>query len=336
MALQKQTERLAIAKRRLELVLKARTVAAWRTLEQKISDAGPGPMRVDPHVLTQARKKLVDLGIIDKTAFGSSNTPWFHLVRAAPEDVAAKLAELGPIHAALQVHSFKIRMGQTLEIAAYRAFIGQPAFKTFGAYTDLDEHNDATAYTKEEPPSVISGRKSKGKLDFILTTVDNDVLGVELKNIREWIYPDRPEIKELLRKCTDLEVLPVLIARRLLYVTFKLLNTCGVIIHQTYNQLFPEADAELAAKASDKALLGYHDIRLGNEPDARLLKFVNENLPPLAKSMRPAFDEYKDLLADFANDVTNYRVFAAKVRRRSRGTNEDNDWPDSDPDDGDY
>lgn len=324
-----------MAKRRLQLVLKARTIATWRTLEQKISDAGPGHMRVDPHVLTKARNELIELGVIVK-ATRNQKTPWFHLANATPVDLAAKLAELEPIHSAIQGHSFKIRMGQTLEIAAYRAFIEQPAFTTFGAYTDLDEHNDATAYTKEEPPSVISGRKSKGKLDFILTTGDNDVLGVELKNIREWIYPDRLEIKELLRKCTDLEILPVLIARRVPYVTFKLLNTCGVIIHQTYNQLFPEADAELAAQASDKALLGYHDIRLGNTPDARLLKFVNENLPPLAKSMRPAFEEYKDLVADFANDEISYAVFAAKVRRRSQGANEDNDWPDSGSDDGDY
>jgi hypothetical protein len=30
----------------------------------------------------------------------------------------------------------------------------------------------------------------------------------------------------------------------------------------------------LAAKVRDKMLLGYHDVRLGNQPDARLVKFT--------------------------------------------------------------
>lgn len=329
MATMTKAERLAIARRRLRLVLQSRTVATWRTLEQKISDAGPGPMRVDPHVLTTARNDLIEAGVIVKTMVGPS--PWFHLSEAAPLDVQAKLAEVQPIHAGLQQQNFKIRMGQTLEIAAYRAFLGQPLFTTFGAFLDLDQHGDELAYRKEEPPSTVSGRTSEGKLDFMLTTQDG-VAGVELKNIREWLYPDRKEVRDFLRKCTDLNVLPVLIGRRLPYVTFKLLNTCGVVIHQTYNQLFPAADAELAAKASAKELLGYHDIRVGNQPDARLLKFVNDNLPSLISKMRPAFDEYRDLLTDFANDEISYAVFAARVRRRSQGTNEKNDWPDPEED----
>jgi hypothetical protein len=326
MATMAQAKRLAIARKRLQLVLRARVIANGRTLEQKISDAGPGPMRVDPHLLTAARSDLIKQGVIVRKSVGRSNTPWFHLQTAIPEAVEARLAEVKPIHDALLEHDFTLRMGQTLEIAAYRAFIQQPAFRTFGAFPDLDEHDDSTAYIKEEPPSVISGRKSKGKLDFVLTTTDNDLVGVELKNVREWLYPDRDEVTELLRKCTDLDALPVLIARRVPFVTFKLLNTCGVIIHQTYNQLFPAADAELAAKASHKDLLGYHDIRVGNQPDARFTKFVGVNLPPLITSMRPAFDEFKDLLADFANGELSYSEFAARVRRRSQGTNEDSDW----------
>ena len=328
MATKTKTERMAIAKRRLRLVLQARTLATWRTLEQKISDAGPGPMRVDPHILTTAKNELVDEGVIVKKTIAKSNSPWFHLKTASPIDVEAKLNELRPIHEALQKQNFKVRMGQTLEIAAFRAFIGQPALTTFGAFLDLDKHGDELPYKKEEPPSTVSGRTSDGKLDFMLTTQDGSIAGVELKNIREWLYPNRNEVIDFLRKCTDLNVLPVLIGRRLPYVTFKLLNTCGVVVHQTYNQLFPEADAALAAQASDKNLLGYHDIRVGNQPDARLLKFVNNNLPELITKMRPAFDEYRDLLADFANGEIPYAIFAARVRRRSSGTNEANDWPE--------
>ena len=160
-------DRIALAQRRLQLVLRTSVVANWRTLEQKISDAGPGAMRVDPHILTQARAALIDQGVIVRKTAGATGSPWFHLRSATDAAVQAKLSKLVPIHDALQQHNFKSRMGQTLEIAAYRAFIAQPAFSTFGAYLDLDAHDDSSLYIKEEPPSVISGRRTTGKLDFI-------------------------------------------------------------------------------------------------------------------------------------------------------------------------
>jgi hypothetical protein len=119
---------------------------------------------------------------------------------------------------------------------------------------------------------------------------------------------------------------PVLIARRIPYVTFKLLNACGAIIHQTYNQLFPLADAQLAGMVRDKNLLGYHDVRLGNEPDARLTKFIAQNLPHLIETQRPVFDDFKDLLRAFSTGAMPYLEFAARVRRRINGTNENDDW----------
>jgi hypothetical protein len=320
-------DRLSIAKRRLQLVLKKTVVSNARTLEQKISDAGPGDMRVDPHVLTRARNELKDAGTIVRITAGVGNTPWFHLRTAAAADVQSRLAHLVSIHDALRAGNLTLRMGQTLEIAAYRALIAQPALMTFGAYTDLDDHDDSTLYSKEEPPSVMSGRRTNGKLDFVLTCAGHTA-GVELKNVREWLYPDRDEVTELLRKCTDLNIVPVLIARRIPYVTFKLLTTCGVIVHQTYNQLFPAADAVLAEQVRNKSLLGYHDVRTGNEPDARLKKFVDVNLPRLIVARRDIFDSYKDLLSEFAHGAIDYSVFAAKVRRRAQGTNENHDWGD--------
>ena len=88
----------------------------------------------------------------------------------------------------------------------------------------------------------------------------------------------------------------MLIARRIPFVTFKVLSTCGVVFHQNHNQLLPEVDRELAEKAKDKLLLGYHDIRVGNHPDNPLIKFIATNLPQILPHARDRFDEYKDLL----------------------------------------
>ncbi|TIU36908.1 MAG: hypothetical protein E5W28_08000 [Mesorhizobium sp.] len=129
-------------------------------------------------------------------------------------------------------------------------------------------------------------------------------------------------------KCTVLDCLPVFIARRIPFVTFKLLNTAGVLVHQTYNQLMPETAAEIVNLVRHKDMLGYHDIRLGNNPDTRLLKFITTDMMNVALEAREKFEHYKDLLAEFGSGIIPYHVFAAKIRRRSKGQKEENDWPE--------
>jgi hypothetical protein len=99
-------------------------------------------------------------------------------------------------------------------------------------------------------------------------------------------------------------------------------------MHQNYNQLLPQSEGELAALAKHKTLLGYHDIREGNTPSDRLIKFLATNLALVAEEARERFEGHKDLLAAFASGEMNYREFAARVRRRSQGANEDHDWED--------
>lgn len=186
-----------------------------------------------------------------------------------------------------------------------------------GSFTNLDDHDDSQQYSKEEPPQSVSGRRLHGKqrLDFLVLHQEAGWAGIEAKNVREWLYPDREEIAELLDKAVALDCVPVLIGRRIPFVTFKLLSTCGVVFHQTYNQLLPLTDAALAEKARNKQLLGYHDIRVGNQPDRRLMTFIGTNLPVVLPRARQSFEKYKDLLGSFATRAIDYNEFAGRVRR---------------------
>jgi hypothetical protein len=185
--------------------------------------------------------------------------------------------------------------------------------------------NKLFGYKKEEPQQHIGTRSLKGdvRLDFIMRTSDAGPLGLECKNVRHWMYPHVEEISETLDKCLSLDAVPVLIARRIPFATFAVFSKCGFIFHQTYNQLFPASFAELASKVSDKSLLGYHDIRVGNAPDARLLKFITVNLATIAADARAKFEAHKDLLEPYANNEMPYEEFAGRVLRRWRGENED-------------
>lgn len=152
-------------------------------------------------------------------------------------------------------------------------------------------------------------------------------MGLECKNVREWLYPDRPEIQATLRKCLALQAVPVIVGRRIPYVSYRLLSNCGVIFHQMYNQRVPNSDKELADKAKRKDLLGYHDIRLGNDSDDRLTSFFHDTLPSIAEEMRRRFNDYYDLLFQWAHNSMTYPEFAARVRRRDEGIDEDFDAP---------
>ena len=309
--------------RRLRNILRRHTAASARILEQKISDAGPTNQRIDPHILTEARTFLLKKDEI--VMENHSGVPWFYLKGTDPEQVKARLRELVDVHRETQKREFVNLLGQTLEISTFRALRSQNALQFFGNYPDLVTHDDSTLYRKEEPPSSLSSRSIPGgkKLDFLIQAAKGGYAGIEVKNIREWLYPDREEIREMLFKCCALDVVPVLIGRRIHYSTFSVLNPCGVIFHQTFNQLYPESAKALAAKVREKGLLGYHDVRLGNQPDTRLIRFIHEILPGLLPTARASFEKFKDLLSGYAEREHSYHSFAARVKRRMRGEPED-------------
>jgi hypothetical protein len=76
---------------------------------------------------------------------------------------------------------------------------------------------------------------------------------------------------------------------------------------------------------------GYHDIRLGNQPDSRLRTFLETTFPKIAEGARAKFDEFKDLLGAFSTGQMPYHEFAGRVIRRERGENEEGDFRTGDP-----
>jgi hypothetical protein len=321
MAKMTSAAREELAEKRLLRILGALTMANQRTLEQKISDAGPFNQRIDPHVLTDVRKRLLNEGRIGRVQKASA--PWYFAGNTPLEKQASRLGELLAVYEPYL--KITARIGQALEIATYRALRQIPQGDFYGRYKDLDAHDDSTMYSKEEPPQHIGNKALTGdeRLDFILRTPEAGALGIECKNVRQWMYPHVDEIRETLRKCLLLDAVPVLIARRIPFVTFAVLGKCGVIIHQTYNQLMPASDAALAAKVRDKTLLGYHDVRTTNEPDARLIKFITKDLLSIAQVAREKFDRCSDLLWSFSFEGMTYEEFAGRTLRRFRGEDED-------------
>ena len=297
-----------------------------RTLEQKISDAGPYDQRVDPHILTEARRNLADAGQLSFYDDHPTTGRWYYL-RETPElKWQHRLDKLRPIAHRIQTGNRGKLIGQALEIAVYKSLKQAHAehhLHFLGGFPELDD-DDSRLFQKEEP-QMVNGRSLPGRqaLDFYVIHPTAGVAGIEVKNIREWIYPESEEIRETVSKCCVLDAVPVVICRRYSYSTYSVLHKCGVLLFQNYNQLYPVSETELADKARHKRLLGYHDIRVGNTPSSRLLAFIGENLPRILPAARERFDQYRDLLSDFADENKSYKSFAGRARRRSDGVDED-------------
>lgn len=311
----RKSVRIEIGKKRLVRILQAQTVCCDRTLEQKISDAGPNPMRVEPVILTEARWTLEKEKVIlfEK----HRKTPWYFLKETPRAKVDERLAELLPLYEKTQAGPFINRLGQVLEIAVFRA-IQKTGMPYFGNFTDLDKHDDSTSYTKSEPPQNISGNRiEKGPLDFLVFP-RGIATGIEVKNYRTWVYPKSTEVRELLWKCGDADAVPVLIARRLPFLTIRLLQMSGCLIHENYNQLYPAADGELAAAVRNKNSLGYHDVRTGNNPDARMTRFIGELMPALVEQARETFVKFRDVHRAYGKGEIKYGAWLKELRARGK------------------
>ncbi len=248
------------------------------------------------------------------------------------------MGKLGAIHDRLDQQPVTMRIGQALEISVYRV-LTQAAAKGslhfIGRYRDLALHDDATLYVKDEPLSLDGKSAPNGQCVDFIVIAEGLAAGIEVKNVREWIYPNRTEVKALISKCLAIDAVPVLIARRIHFSTWSVFNLCGAILHQTYNQRYPASEHALADDVKHKDLLGYHDVRVGNEPDARLITFISEHLAPLLPPARASFLQYRDLMQSYVGGEIDYSEFAGRVKRRSRGEHEDGDrpWLEPEPED---
>lgn len=312
-----------VAQRRIRNILRQREIATMRMLEQKISDAGPFDQRVDPHILTEAMQMLVRNGVVIKIS--RDNITWYRLASMPKKVWTKRLEKLEPILKELHGHSWKF--GKPFEVAVYRALLaGRKNLSVIGYF----EHLDTLKPKKIEPPKImVNGNLTRRTLDFLLIHPTAGMVGIEVKNTREWLYPNNDLMYDFLSKCCELDAVPVMICRRYAYVTYSILNRCGVLLYQNYNQLMPESLRTLSEKVRHKDLIGYHDIRVGDQPNQRLQDFIVNKLPVLLPDARARFSEYRDLLDAFASRDMDYKEFVARSKRREEGIDED--WGNQDP-----
>jgi hypothetical protein len=163
-------ERINIALRRVVNILDEHGVCGIRTLEAKISEAGPGGQRVDPHLLSIALHDLVARRrVLTLTHASTGNQAWYAYPRQRQHlpPRSTKLDTLASLHAeTARAHE---DIGNALEAAICTALEN-----TGAAFRGRVREISATrSFSKDAPPQELLGRRTSRLPDFIF--YDNKV-----------------------------------------------------------------------------------------------------------------------------------------------------------------
>jgi hypothetical protein len=300
--------------RRIQSVLDREQAAAIRTLEMKISDGGPTPQRVEPHILGVAGVELMERGFVKAYHHPTTgNHNWFAPARLSQGEVDLKLQQIVPVYLETTAANFTASLGDPLEISIFKILRNlkqqDPRFAFFGSF-DLSARRPSGRYAKTEPPISVSGTTLNGPPDFFLFhPPTGETALIECKNVREWLYPSSGLLKEMVAKALYCDMTPIIIARRIPYITkVALCAPAGIIAHETYNQLYPDTPYghNLAARVGHIRGLGYSDVRANEEPLDRTITFFERNLPKLLAESAIRFRACRPILQKWVDQQMNW------------------------------
>lgn len=288
---------VSLAEHRIRNILLARTICSQTQLEAKISEAGPTGSRPNPEVVREARRRLLDRGELKDIRIPGV-TPVLYVFPSFSVDREKQRHDR--IKNAYQTYERISKQpnlcGDVGEWVIYQAIIEAGSMHTIGGIKAA------------ERTLVISGEKIlDGKpLDFLpVHKGSSKLLGVEVKNSRQWYHQMNSDMWFSLAKCVSVKVLPVFVARKLDYLLFPIFSAIGCFGYQLHNQYFhPDVENELS-DVRHKDGLGFADIRFprqleeGFATEPRHVKFFRDTIPThiesfyeCYKSQLPVLEEY--------------------------------------------
>jgi hypothetical protein len=239
----------------------------------------------------------------------TANQPWYANPGTSATSVATRLTDLAPLYASVSGHGFGNLTGDALEIIVFqvldRIYTTHRRYPYLGQFI-LDQPKIGGRYRKLPPPRHLAGAQTQKEADFIQFGHTAGPLCIECKNLREWIYPNSRDIRELIIRAVELRSLPVLIARRIHYTTrTNLLEPAGIVAHETYLNYYPADQVELAEKVRNRRSLGFTDVIASEEPHERTVSFFTTNLPRIIDRMADRWFKNLNALTAYAREQIN-------------------------------
>ncbi len=291
----------AIANRRVGRILARYGAASKRMLESKIAEAGRGDLRVAPRELNAEINKMLERGQIERVYESENNLPdIFALPDAAPDDIETRVKEILRLYGVFNHYAGdEGDIGRAGEQMIERAFAASPNYTII-----CQRWGDVAAYN-----GIVLEQQSDG---LVLASIPlqgrsaaDAVSLIEVKNRREWIYPQDHRLWKLIRNAYRLDVVGFLFARRIAGTTFGYtLKKVGALGIETFAQFAPpELERELTP-VREKGGLGFHDLTFSTEVPAYLQRRVDALAPRILvarqrmRAVRQFVKPYLDDLAD--------------------------------------
>ncbi|WP_218970916.1 hypothetical protein, partial [Peribacillus kribbensis] len=336
---------------RIQNILKTYRVSTMRHLEIKISEAGPPGKRVEPAVLHDSLKSLIKHGKVQVL----QNTP-MKIIGAAD---FGKPGDKSRLTAFIKWHDMFLRYSQldhycglVLEKMLFDSF-DISNYHIIGSSPILDEKGLLVKPTNSEVlfyggKKIYKHEDGNGFDQFLIHKQTDIPVGIEAKNIRQWIYPASLEVWRMIARACTLECLPVLVSRKISYITLAgFFSHFGVLGFRSHFQYFANAvnaDSKYRFKPDviAKERLGFADIKLikPNDPAPKHFgHFFNTILPENIEVYYEKFMKNKELLAKYAiekgmaeNSLSQGKRYALYLEFKEEAEYEDIDFEDDNDD----
>lgn len=287
-------EYLELGKELVLTLLRDQLAAPWMEVEARIADdVYPNAERfVEPHHLSQARIDLVDAGLISvsqQTTRGGRKVALWTLANP-------KQGQKSIDRAAARKRLLMARyLGWAQGTPSRPGITGTTAEQVVHAAL-LEAAPRGFTLVNPTGPGVQSflgvSLKQAGALDsaVIRTELTNGLptgftaIPIEVKNLRDWIYPSSKELFQLLDKATLLQqeqpavdMAPTLICRRAHITTMRMAKTLGFFVVPTRRQyISPVADEDKVTEIRKE--LGFTDLARTDTADEKIVKALTQDL----------------------------------------------------------
>jgi hypothetical protein len=287
----------AIARKRILSNIGRLVMAPRKTLESKISEAGRE--RVHPKPLGEAMHAMIAAGElvtekIQRTEVLSlPDTPAANLERRRVQ--LDRLLEIYHRHASGARHNEGV-IGAAGELMLKRAF-GASKTMDYQHWGDTAGYRDAVL---DQPSDGLVAIRNP-----VAGSIHDNVALVEVKNRREWHYPENYMLWKLVRNAYLCDVVGIYFARRIprttFWYTFKRVGALGI---ETFNQFAPpNTEAELG-DVKHRDGMGYHDLYFGDDVPTYLQRQIDQ-LPERIAAARSRMNSVRPIVSEYLEDLAN-------------------------------
>jgi hypothetical protein len=281
-------------------LLRQEHAVLWSEAQAKISDTRwtSLPTRIDPHHLSTARLQLLRskrITIVVASTRGGHQVPVMHLAdtRGVATRVATAAARKRALMATLNSWvsprpGYRLGLiGEAGERVARESLRAAAPHGWRVERPDGGEVHTLLGHPVEGGPLDSAGWVTV--VNLVGQPVDSVLCPIEVKNIRHWIYPNAPELFQLLYKAAhlqarheDVKVCPVLITRRKSYSANAMSRELGFRILDVGKQfVLPVAHVDPAALERIQNELGFADLTPQDTADPGLTRAL-EQVPKTA------------------------------------------------------